>query len=218
MKHLELKVCGLKEPENIKHVLKFAPERIGFIFYPGSPRYVLPELKPEHIENLSEVVHKTGVFVNQKIDEIKLFSEQFSLDSIQLHGNETPEFCEELYGFRPIIKAFGVSEETDWNSVKHYEDVCALFLFDTASKSYGGSGKRFNLNALKKYKGKLPYFIAGGIGPQNIKTVMHEIRELNDKRLIGLEVNSAVETSPGIKDIDLLTSFIKQFKHENELS
>jgi phosphoribosylanthranilate isomerase len=96
--------------------------------------------------------------------------------------------------------------------------MCNLFLFDTASKTYGGSGKRFNLTSLKRYNGMLPYFIAGGIGPQNIETVMNEIRELNDKRLIGLEVNSAVEISPGIKDIDLLTSFIKQFKDENQLS
>ncbi len=218
MKHLELKVCGLKEPENINRVLKLAPDRIGFIFYPGSPRYVLPELKPEQLDFLPNTLHKTGVFVNQPLAEIKRISEQFMLDSIQLHGNETPEFCQELYGVRPIIKAFGVNDETDWNSIKHYEKMCNLFLFDTASKTYGGSGKRFNLTSLKRYNGMLPYFIAGGIGPQNIETVMNEIRELNDKRLIGLEVNSAVESSPGIKDIDLLTSFIKQFNNENKLS
>jgi phosphoribosylanthranilate isomerase len=208
----------MKEPENIKQVLQLGPDRIGLIFYPHSSRCVLPDLKPEQLDFLPDTLHKTGVFVNQPLAEIKRISEQFMLDSIQLHGNETPEFCQELYGVRPIIKAFGVNDETDWNSIKHYEKMCSLYLFDTASKTYGGSGKRFNLTTLKRYNGKLPYFIAGGIGPQNIKTVMNEIRELNDKRLIGLEVNSAAESSIGIKDIDLLTSFIKQFKDENQLS
>jgi len=214
MKRLELKVCGLKEPENINDVVALDPQRIGFIFYAGSPRYVLPTLQPEELKHISGNTLKTGVFVNQSADEIRSIAERFSLDVLQLHGNESPELCAELNSFLPVVKAFGIKANNNWELISRYEYSCDLFLFDTASASFGGSGKRFNLDELKNYSGGNPYYIAGGIGFENSYDVVSEIRQLNDPRLIGLEVNSAVEVYPGLKNISLLTSFINTLNHE----
>lgn len=148
MNQIKWKVCGLRD--NIVEVAALQPDYIGFIFYAKSPRYVgenfvLPELA-------NSKINKVGVFVNESLDIVHNTLVNYQLDYVQLHGNESPEFCENLIKKNvKIIKAFHVDETFDFGYLKAYELVTDYFLFDTKTNKYGGSGKSFNWNILKKY-------------------------------------------------------------------
>jgi len=200
---MKLKVCGLKDHENILEVLAYKPDYIGFIFYDKSPRYAGKELSADFTQSISSA-KKVGVFVNES--EINILDKVscFGLDYVQLHGNETPEFCKQIQKNVPVIKAFGIGDNFDFSSLDAYKDVCTYFLFDSSSKEYGGSGKAFNWNKLKEYTLQKPFFLSGGIDLQNID----DIQNLAIPQLMAVDVNSCFETLPGIKDI----SKIKELK------
>ncbi len=194
----------MKFPDNIQEIIKLPIEYIGFIFYEKSPRFL------ENL-NLSEVyfpenIQKVGVFVNEKIDTIIHLKEYYSLDYIQLHGNESSEYCQALTekGCK-IIKAFSIYSKEDLLQTDLYENTCDFFLFDTKTSSYGGSGQQFDWNILNSYNGNKNFFLSGGIGMDDVK----RIGNLNHPRLHAIDLNSRFETQPGRKDVDLLKCFME---------
>jgi len=205
-----IKICGLKDPSNIEEVILSGPHYIGFIFYPNSARYV-GKLNPECLTALKNV-KKTAVFVNSSSEEIKDILNKYQFDEIQLHGDESPESCALVKELGvEVIKAFGVSSAFDYLQLEAYLPIVDYFLFDTKTPIYGGSGESFNWDILKKYPYSKPYFLSGGIGPDNFK----EAYELEDERLYALDLNSRFETSPGFKDITLLEKVLKN-RTDNE--
>lgn len=208
---MKLKVCGLKDRENILQVLAYKPDYIGFIFYKKSPRYAAKELSAEFAQSISSV-KKVGVFVNESEMNILDHVTRFGLDYIQLHGNESPEFCKQVQKYVPVIKAFGVGEGFYFSSLDAYKDVCNYFLFDSSSKEYGGSGRAFNWNKLKEYTLQKPFFLSGGIYLSN----MEEISNLKPQasNLFAVDVNSCFEITPGIKDISKIKELTTKIKKD----
>jgi len=206
-----IKVCGLTDPHNIKDVLTLGPQYIGLIFYPKSARYI-GELDPEYLLTLKNV-KKTGVFVNSSITEVEQMMVKYQLDAIQLHGNESPEFCSELMASMQmteagveIIKAFGVDIDFDFQQLEAYLSVVDYFLFDTKTPLHGGSGKAFDWHILDRYSYDKPFFLSGGIGPDNFKHAY----QIEDERLYALDLNSRFESSPGFKNISLLQQVLEK--------
>jgi len=197
---LQLKICGLKDPENILEVISLKPDYIGFIFYPESKRYVA-DLSPEFLHTLPSNVKKTGVFVNEQLNEVKRIVKAYDLNAIQLHGEESPEYCKLLSELNvEIIKAFGIDEGFDFSVLTAYLSVIDYYLFDTQTPKHGGSGKTFDWSLLQQYKLALPYFLSGGIGLESLEA----IKSIDDHRLFAIDVNSRFELSPGIKDLNKL--------------
>jgi len=202
---MKIKVCGINSVDNLKEILSLPVDYTGFIFYPKSPRFagnldISGVVFPENIS-------KVGVFVNENINTILNYQVKLQLDYIQLHGEESPEFCEQLAekGCQ-IIKAFSIATPDDLSKTSAYENRCQFFLFDTKTPLYGGSGKQFDWSILKNYTGKTPFFLSGGIGLNDIDRV----RAFTHPALHALDLNSKFELSPGIKDIKQLKKFIKQ--------
>lgn len=204
---LRIKVCGLKDRENISEVLKLGPDYAGFIFYPKSKRYVQPENISRYVKNnISRNIQKVGVFVNALIPQIKSAVDDYGLDFIQLHGDESFKFCKELkaLGYK-IIKAFRIHSGFDLASLSVYVNCCDYFLFDNSTEAYGGSGQKFNWATLEKYDYITPFFLSGGIGLEDA----HTIKGLEYKQLYGIDINSRFEISPGMKEIEKIKDFIQ---------
>jgi phosphoribosylanthranilate isomerase len=200
---MKIKVCGLKYKDNIDEIAKLKVDYLGFIFYSKSKRFVgedfeMPET-PKHIL-------KIGVFVNADIDYVIEKVNRYKLNGVQIHGDESAEYCKELKAILNaddvvILKAFGIDEAFDFNSLKDYEQHCDYFLFDTKTKDYGGSGKQFDWKILENYNNPTPYFISGGIGVEEFKDVKANANLLN---YFAIDVNSKFEIEPGLKNIDKL--------------
>lgn len=201
---LKIKVCGNREVENLKQVGNLMPDYIGFVFYPKSKRVVKSD--GYSFQNIASGVRRVGVFVNASIEVIKEKTKAYNLDYIQLHGNESPEFCTKVGHIRPVFKAFQINNDFSFNALNNYLSNCYGFVFDTASEQYGGSGKKFNWQKLEEYKKEKPFLLSGGIGPEDIDS----IKGFNHSSLLGIDINSRFEVRPGIKDIDKLTHFFKQ--------
>lgn len=204
----KIKVCGLKYPENIRDVLALAPDYVGFIFHPSSKRYI-GQLDAEWVAGL-QGTKKTGVFVNSPLDVVQVAVNDYGFQAVQLHGDESPDYCSAISENHPIetIKAFGVSETFDWSLLEAYEHAVDYYLFDTQSTQYGGTGRAFNWNLLANYPSTKPYFLSGGLSPENIRDVLL----LKDDRLLAVDLNSKFEINPGIKDIELLKKTFQLIK------
>jgi phosphoribosylanthranilate isomerase len=205
---MKLKVCGLKDRENILQVLDAGPDYIGFIFYPASARYA-GDLDPVFVNSIS-AAKKVGVFVNEKEINILDRVARYGSDLVQLHGDESPEFCALIRKSAPVMKAFRIDENFDFSSLKIYEDVCDYFLFDSNSDGYGGSGKTFDHALLDQYASKKKYFLGGGIDA-SVAGATQSLKAKH-KNLYCLDVNSKFETEPGIKDINKLKMFAEKLK------
>ncbi|MDQ1152258.1 phosphoribosylanthranilate isomerase [Sphingobacterium zeae] len=205
---VKVKVCGMKYPDNIAAVASLGVDYMGFIFYDQSKRYV-GENSSIYVREL-ENLNKVGVFVNASLSEILIKKTEFNLNAIQLHGDESVEFCRELRekSKATIVKAFGIDQDFDWIALDSYANTIDYFLFDTKSSSYGGTGLQFDWSLLDQYKLTTPYFLSGGLDPENIKTAL----ERNDPRLYALDLNSKFEVEPGLKDIELLSQSINTIK------
>ena len=203
---MKLKVCGMKSENNILDVAELQPDYLGFIFYEKSPRYLNTEI-PE----LPEGIEKIGIFVNASLNYIVDKIETYNLQGVQLHGDESPEFCEQLREYDVIvIKVFSVKNQFDFSVLEPYEDVCKYFLFDTKGREPGGNGHPFNWNVFKKYTSKKPYILSGGIGPDQIDALLLFLKRPESDLCFTLDLNSKFEISPGIKDLRKL----KEFKHQ----
>ena len=191
----------MRDKENISGLLALKPDYIGFIFYDKSKRYVadFPQIE------IPSSVKKVGVFVNETIEEIVEKANLHTLDFVQLHGNETPEYCSALSAKNiKIIKAFSVDENFDFSATKPFEKYVSLFLFDTKGNNYGGNGIKFNWELLQNYTGKIPFLLSGGIS----KNDSEEIKKFKHPAFLGIDINSGFELEPGLKNI----KEIKEFK------
>ena len=213
MNKLKLKICGMGTSENILEMSRLDPDYLGFIFFEKSPRNFSGE-----IPQLPENIQKTGVFVNASIDFILEKIKKYQFKAIQLHGDESVEFCTELKekldskSLHPeLIKVFSVKEDFNFNSLKEYEGIVDYFLFDTGGKNRGGNGIPFNWELLHEYPLKTPFILSGGIGleeAEKIKEFQQVLAENNKSHLFyGIDVNSRFEVRPGIKNFSKLKEF-----------
>jgi phosphoribosylanthranilate isomerase len=206
-----IKVCGMREAENIRVVERLDIDWMGFIFYPSSPRYV-PDAEAYAASIRLCAKAKVGVFVNAAVEEILEKTSRYRLDYVQLHGNESPSVCEALQKQGcPVIKAFSVAAADDLERTAAYETCAGYFLFDTKCDAYGGSGKRFDWSALDAYRGETPFLLSGGIHPGSVR----ELLRFGHPKMAGIDVNSGFETAPALKDAVRIETFIKQLRIEN---
>lgn len=201
---MKIKVCGMRDTENISELVKLKPDYIGFIFYGKSKRFVTNFPKVE----IPSEIKKVGVFVNEDINKVIEIVEQHNLEAIQLHGNETPEFIQELKALlhrkTEVFKAFSVDDDFDFTKTEPYQKVCEYLLFDTKGKDYGGNGVKFNWQVLDNYKGETPFLLSGGIS----KVDAFEIKKISLDTFAGIDINSGFEFEPAVKNIE----DIKEFK------
>lgn len=181
----------------------------GFIFYPKSPRYVLKHLKTEEIRKVT-TINKVGVFVNATVEEVLRTVDECRLQMVQLHGDESPKFCEKIADYVSVIKAFRLSDNDSVEWMVHpYMDSCDLFLFDTMGVGYGGTGKKFDWEVLKGLDIRKPFFLSGGIETDDAAKLKEFEKDPVAKNLFAIDINSKFETSPGIKNIELVKDFIQ---------
>jgi len=198
---LYIKVCGLREPANVAAVAALRPDFVGFIFYPKSSRYVGEGPPPETLAQVPAETQKVGVFVDEDAELVLQRVAAYDLDLVQLHGHEDPATCAALRAAGVgVIKAFAVGKELDFAALQPYVGQVDYFLFDTKGAQPGGNGTAFDWGQLKQYNLPVPYFLAGGIGPEHAKT----LRTLRLPGLYALDLNSRFETPPGVKDAELL--------------
>tara|TARA_A100001011_G_scaffold340475_1_gene372614 strand:- start:3827 stop:4435 length:609 start_codon:yes stop_codon:yes gene_type:complete len=200
-----VKVCGLKDEKNIDDVSNLDIDFMGLIFYRKSKRFFDKDYLVK--KNNKKIV---GVFVNETIDEIKRISKKYDLDYVQLHGDESKSFCKEVSAFCNVIKAFRIDENFEMNSIEGYSNFCRYYLFDTLTKSYGGSGKKFNWDIILKYSHKKDFILSGGLSIKSIKDILNIKKKLPN--LIGIDINSKFEIRPGLKDTQTIKKFINSIK------
>lgn len=202
-----IKICGNTQPENLFQIESLNPDLVGVIFYPRSLRFVADQLDAYVFSDAT-----VAVFVNESTDQILKICHQLNISRVQLHGNETKQECQFLKKNGMIVyKAFGINSADDLVICEQYHDVTDYFIFDTKTASYGGSGESFNWQILKDYSGKTPFFLSGGLGPENIDSAL----ELRLPGLIGFDLNSKIEIKPGIKDITTTKRIIEKIRdHE----
>ena len=196
----------MREAENIREVESIGIDLMGFIFWPKSSRYVSE--RPAYLPtNCSRV----GVFVNEDIEQIKRTAHDYGLNLIQLHGSESPDFCQEVHqqtGLK-IIKAISIDKCSMFNrQCSIYEGIADYFLFDTKGKSYGGNGTQFDWDILQHYKGDTPFLLSGGIGPEDAERLKH----WHHPQCIGIDINSRFETAPALKDTNKIKTFINTIR------
>ena len=203
----------MKDPENIKELLRLPIDMIGLIFYEKSPRYV-GELDPGEFDIVPPNIQKVGVFVDESEEKMLDKKEQYGLQMLQLHGSESPALCKQLKdkGIR-VIKAFRVEKSEDLEKIVRYESVCDYFLFDAQTPLYGGSGKKFDWRILASCPSKKPFFLSGGIDTDDYERV----RQWNMPQLYALDLNSRFEISPGLKDIHRIRQFLSPFIQVNKM-
>ncbi|MDB5210129.1 MAG: N-(5-phosphoribosyl)anthranilate isomerase [Sediminibacterium sp.] len=211
---MRIKVCGMTSTEQVLQLDEMGVEFAGFIFYPKSPRYVYRFMpRPEIKKIKGKGINKVGVFVNATVEEVLDAVDDCGLYLVQLHGDETPKYCEKIANYVTVVKAFRLREDDNvlWK-VKDYVDIADMFLFDTEGAGYGGTGKKFDWNSLKGLNIGKPFFLSGGIGPEDIEKLHEFTQDPVAKDLFSIDVNSRFETSPGIKDMDKLREFIAAVK------
>ena len=201
-----IKVCGMREPDNIRAVEALGVDWLGFIFWPRSSRYVAE--KPDYLPARAK---RVGVFVDATVEDVAQHVSDYRLDLVQLHGHETPEYIHQLgsaYGGSAtvprLIKALSIKERTDVAAYKAYEGLVDYFLFDTKAQLVGGNGVKFDWSVLNEYDGRTPFLLSGGIGPDDVGRLHH----FHHDKCVGIDLNSRFEVAPALKDINSLKRFL----------
>ena len=205
-------VCGLNSVNQMMHLDEIGVAFAGFIFYPKSPRYVLNTVSKVELKKAKGAnINKVGVFVNENPDQLLSLVDDCGLYLAQLHGDETPRYCEKIADYISVIKAFRLRDDDDvlWK-IKDYQDIVDMFLFDTAGAEYGGTGKRFNWDILLSLNINIPFFLSGGIGPTDIDALKSFSTSPVAKDLFAIDVNSQFEITPGLKDMTRVKPFIQE--------
>lgn len=214
-----IKVCGMRDADNIRAVKESGVDWMGFIFWPDSPRYVqqissragiIPDYSS--LTDLDTLPKRVGVFVDDMPQNIVTRVVNYQLDIVQLHGNESPVMIDNLRrtldpDIRPgieIMKALSISSAEDLQRYHDYVGHVDYFLFDTKTPLVGGSGKQFDWSVLDGYDGDVPFLLSGGIGPDDVERV----KSLSHPQLLGIDLNSRFETAPAMKDVELLRQFV----------
>lgn len=209
---MRIKVCGMTQKEQVDELADLGVNFAGFIFYPKSPRYVFREMTATQIRKINNI-NKVGVFVNAPIDEVLHLVDECRLHMVQLHGDESPKYCEKIADYISVVKAFRLSDNdsVEWMT-RPYEDVCDQFLFDTMGSGYGGTGKKFDWSVLKGLDINKPFFLSGGIEKGDEESIKSFSKEPVAKDLFAVDINSKFEQSPGVKNIKLVKEFTAHFR------
>jgi phosphoribosylanthranilate isomerase len=208
---MNIKVCGITELKQLQQLDGLDIDFAGMIFYKESPRYVVGKLNPKDVKKADFDLKKTGVFVNPEMIEVLDAIDEYGLEVVQLHGDETPEMCEDLSSEVEVIKAFRIKGDEDIDKlVAPYDAVCDYYLFDTGGlkESFGGTGQQFDWSILAKAKIEKPFFLSGGIGVEDAARV----KAFKHPDMFGVDINSKFEVSPGVKDMKLLLQFKQGMK------
>ena len=203
-----IKTCGMRDADNIRAVSELGIDWMGFIFWAPSSRYVSE--KPSFLPTRQK---RVGVFVDARIEEVKSKADEYALDLIQLHGSESPAFCERLKANsrQQLIKAFNIATQEDLEQTIPYEGLVDYFLFDTKAKMVGGNGTQFDWSVLSAYQGNTPFLLSGGIGPDDAE----KVRNFHHPQLAGIDLNSRFELSPAFKDLEKLKQFITEYNEQD---
>lgn len=222
-----VKVCGMREPDNIRAVSELGIDMIGLIFWPKSPRYVssmpvragiVPDMANsqvgESLEENQKRVKTVGVFVDEMPQTVITHAYNYTLDFIQLHGNESPVYIDNLKrtlipDILPdvkIIKALSIKEASDVARWQEYDGHADMLLFDTKCTCAGGSGEQFDWSVLDLYDGNIPFLLSGGIGPDDAE----RIKDFHHPMCVGIDLNSRFEDAPALKNVEKLRAFINK--------
>ncbi len=201
MQYNIIKICGMREADNIRAVEALNPDWMGFICWPRSSRHV--EEPPGYLPS----VERVGVFVNPELSYILQKVEQLGLTRIQLHGDETVDFCRMVHAAThlPIIKAISILQASDIERAEPYQGSVDYLLFDTKCTCVGGSGQQFDWDVLRAYDGSTPFLLSGGIGPGDEQ----RLAAFHHPACIGIDVNSRFEDAPALKNVDKLADFLE---------
>src|SRR6056297_1101066 len=207
-----IKICGITNLEDARFASGALVDYLGFIFYDQSPRYIEPS-EAGAIINWLEGPEKVGVFVNQPLDDVNRISKETGLNYVQLHGNETPEYCSLVE--KPIIKVIHIEEESVDYLLKHqieqYAEIVDFFLFDTKIDGlWGGTGKSFDWSLIKDMDVDIPFFLSGGLNTSNVKEAIRTVQPY------AIDVSSSLEQKPGLKDFEKIESFMAKFNDLQE--
>ncbi|MCF8225605.1 MAG: phosphoribosylanthranilate isomerase [Bacteroidales bacterium] len=211
MDRLLVKVCGMTDPLNVEAICACKPDLLGFIFYSRSVRYVGRHPDPAVFSIVPDAIEKVGVFVNEKYEKMLELTEKYKINTLQLHGVEAPGTCHALRSRgKTVIKVFPGNESANGQLQKDYAGSVDYFLFDTPVRSYGGSGRKFNWSELPGSLTSVPFFLSGGISPEDPDRIL----SLDLPSMAGVDINSRFETEPGIKSFDMVSEFLKKIRNE----
>jgi len=207
---MKLKVCGITQLEQLKQLDEIGVNYAGLIFYNQSARCIINKLKAEDVKPLRLSLKKIGVFVNAEEEFIMSQVENFGLDMVQLHGDETPGFCKLISDQITVTKAFRITQTNEQNidwMMKPYEEYCDYYLFDTNRKNaYGGTGEKFDWKILHQNKINKPFFLSGGIGLKDVE----KLKAFEHPFFYCVDVNSRVEISEGVKDMEAIKTIAEE--------
>lgn len=211
MREIKIKVCGMTDPSNIADVVMLNPQYLGFILYNKSPRYVSIKTAENLVKKIPRSIQKTGVLVDEPLENAIRIARSGIFDLLQLHGNESADYCKILSVYIRIIKAFSVRDSLPGNLMT-CQPFCTLFLFDTAGENFGGNGKKFDHMLLESYSLNTDYILSGGISSGDSTY----LKSILSKRMVAVDLNSRFETKPGIKDIKQLKTFFDNIRTKDE--
>lgn len=208
---MNIKVCGITTMKQLQQLDGLGVDFAGLIFYKDSPRYMGEKLSGKELKHADFDLKKVGVFVNPEMIEVLDAIDEYGLDAVQLHGDESPEMCEDLGSEVEVIKAFRVTDGVDIDKlVAKYDAACDYYLFDNGGlkESFGGTGKQFDWSILSKAKIEKPFFLSGGIRPEDAV----KVKGFKHPDFFGVDINSQFEKSPGVKDMGLVLQFKQGLK------
>lgn len=213
---MRIKVCGMTLPEQVNALDEMGADLAGFIFYPKSPRYAGNKITAEKMKKIGGRIAKVGVFVNMPYDDLMKTVENYRLDMVQLHGDETPFFCEKVANYVSVIKVFRMSDNDpiEW-IVRPFHEHCDMYMFDTLGAGYGGTGKKFDWTVLKGKTIDKLFFLSGGIEPGDEEKLKEFAKDNVAKKLFAIDINSKFEISAGVKNMDKVRAMVKAIK-ENQ--
>ncbi len=196
----------MSDVESLRQLAPVAMDYVGFIFYEKSKRFVGEKMKLLSQIPLCIKTKRVGVFVNEKPEKVIETLRQYQLDIAQLHGNETPADCEKIRQSFPVIKAFNVDADFDFETLKEYEAACDYFLFDAKGKLPGGNNISYDWNLLNNYSLQKPFFLSGGIQPNDAE----KIKAFTHPAFHAVDINSGFEVEAGRKDVGVVVKFLNE--------
>ncbi len=208
---MNIKVCGITEMKQLQQLDGLDIDFAGLIFYKESPRYIGDKISKKELKKADFDLKKVGVFVNPEMIDVLDAIDDYGLDAVQLHGDESPEMCEDLSSEVEVIKAFRVTDGVDIDKlVAPYDAVCDYYLFDTGGlkESFGGTGKQFDWSILTNAKIEKPFFLSGGVAPDDAA----KVKAFTHPDFFGVDINSLFEKEPGVKDMGKVLHFRQGLK------